>query len=341
MTHGHDFRRVINKNRQRGALCKSRSASQSRNIQVHTQLQQRTGAQRRALALAAMVALSVVGSALAPGLNGTALAKRNTAQLVQGFSNSTAIAIKDIQQATPSSIFVGGFNTPLADINVTLFGLSHTDVNDIDILLVGPQGQSALLVSDVGSSANNVTLTLDDQAPGQINSAGAMTSGTFQPTNFQTPDEFAPPAPASPKGARLAVFNSTDPNGEWRLFIEDDIPGNTGNLAGGWSMTITSANGVPNAEPDRNTVRAGQAVTDQGGVLANDHDPDDDSLTALLAGEPAKGTVSLQPDGAYTYRASKKAKGTDSFTYLAKDPRGLSDLETVTIQITKGKKKRK
>ena len=57
-------------------------------------------------------------------------------------------------------------------------------VNDLDILLVGPQGQSALLVSDVGSSANNVTLTLDDQAAEQIYSAGPMTSGSFQPTNF-------------------------------------------------------------------------------------------------------------------------------------------------------------
>ena len=75
--------------------------------------------------------------------------------------------------------------------------------------------------------------------------------------------------------------------------------------------------------------------------MTNDDDPDDDSLTAVLAGEPAKGTVSLRPDGSYTYRANKKTKGTDSFTYLAKDPRGLSDLETVTIQITKGKKKRK
>ena len=140
---------------------------------------------------------------------------------------------------------------------------------------------------------------------------------------------------------RLAVFNSTDPNGEWRLIIKDDTPNTGGTLAGGWSLNITSANGVPNAEPDRDTVRAGQAVTNQGGVLANDRDPDDDPLTAVLAGEPAKGTVSLRPDGSYTYRVGKKARGTDSFTYLAKDPGGLSDLETVTIQITKAKKKRK
>jgi VCBS repeat-containing protein len=112
-------------------------------------------------------------------------------------------------------------------------------------------------------------------------------------------------------------------------------------VATGWRLSITSANGIPDADPDSNTVRAGLAVTDERGVLRNDGDPDNDPLTAVLAGEPAKGTVSLQPDGSYTYLANKKAKGVDTFTYLATDPRGLSDLETVTIQITKAKKKRK
>lgn len=306
-----------------------------------TQYRNWKGANRRAVAFAAVMALTVAGSSIAPGISEQALARRTSAQLVQGFSNSSSIAIPEANQAPPSSILVSGFDTPIADIDVTLVGLTHGLVNDLDILLLGPQGQSALLVSDVGSSASNVTLTLDDQAPNQISSAGPMSTGTFQPTNFQTPDTFAAPAPTSPKGTLLAVFNSTDPNGEWRLIIRDDTLGNAGTLAGGWSMRIRSANGVPNAQPDRNTVRAGKSVTDLGGVLDNDEDPDDDSLTAVLAGQPTKGTVSLQPDGSYTYRAGRKAKGTDTFTYLARDPGGLSDLETVTISITKGKKKKR
>ena len=306
-----------------------------------TRQQPSKSAHWRAVTLASVMALSVAGSSVVPWMSESALARRGAAQLVQGFSNPAAIAISDANQTTPSSILVSGFDTPVADVDVTLFGLSHGQVNGLDIVLLGPQGQSALLASDVGSSANNVTLTLDDQAPDQISSAGPMSTGTFQPTNFQSSDSFTPPGPAAPRGALLAVFNSTDANGEWRLIIHDDSSGNTGTLAGGWSLRITSANGVPNAEPDTVTVRAGKSVTDQGGVLENDDDPDDDPLTAVLAGEPARGTVSLQPDGSYTYRANKKAKGRDSFTYLAKDPGGLSDLETVTIQITKGKKKRK
>lgn len=55
------------------------------------------------------------------------------------------------------------------------------------------------------------------------------------------------------------------------------------------------------------------------GVLTNDSDPDEDTLTAVLAGEPTRGTLTLAADGSFRYRASKKAKGTDSFSYLARN----------------------
>ena len=37
------------------------------------------------------------------------------------------------------------------------------------------------------------------------------------------------------------------------------------------------------------------------GILANDSDADGDSLTAVLATGPTKGTLSLSPNGAFTY----------------------------------------
>lgn len=93
--------------------------------------------------------------------------------------------------------------------------------------------------------------------------------------------------------------------------------------------------------PDSATVGASQSVTDQGGVLETDDDPGDDNVSVVLACGPAEGAVSLQPDGSYTYRASEVARGTDSFTYLATDSTGLSAVESETIEIAKGKKKRK
>jgi subtilisin-like proprotein convertase family protein len=288
------------------------------------------------------LAAALVVSALTSGADSVSARKRDNPKLVQTFGVSGPIAIPDGSQTLPSTIVVSGFETEVADVNVTLTGLTHGVVNDLDFLLIGPGGQTALIVSDVGSSANNVTLVLDDQAASQVSSAAAMISGTFQPTNFQSGDTFSPPAPTSPpSGSELGVFNSSDPNGTWSLHIRDDSFGNTGTLTGGWNLLITSANGVPNASPDTFSAQAGKALNEEVGVLSNDSDPDDDSLTAILAGKPKKGTLQFAPDGTFTYRPKKKAKGTDSFTYLAQDPGGLSALETISIQVKGKKKKRK
>jgi hypothetical protein len=291
---------------------------------------------------AAMVAALLAGG-LGPGFVVTALARPGaTPRLIRSFANTAPIAITAFQQSIPSQILVSGFAKEVADVDVTLSNFTHGSPGSVDFLLVGPGGQSALVVSDVGGSASAVTLTLDDGSAGQVPSSGPLASGTFQPTNFGTAsDSFGPPAPAKPSNAKLGVFSSTDPNGVWTLYVKNDTNG-TGALNGGWSLKITTANGVPNASSDTFQAQAGKALSEPPfGVLANDLDPDNDNLTAILAGKPRKGTVQLQPDGAFTYRPSKRAKGTDSFTYLAQDPSGLSDLETVTIQIQKAKAKKK
>ena len=79
------------------------------------------------------------------------------------------------------------------------------------------------------------------------------------------------------------------------------------------------------------------------GVLENDSDPDGDALIAILAGGPKKGSLDLESDGSFTYKAKKKARGKDSFTYLAEDASGLNSLTTVDIQVKakKHKKRRK
>jgi VCBS repeat-containing protein len=299
----------------------------------------------RAFALV-MIGLLLAG-ALGPGTAETSAARHRGARKLQTFSNATSIAIPSNAQATPSTISVSGFNTPIADVDVSLNSLTHPTASDLDILLVGPGGQTALIMSEAGDDTANDSLTFSDQAQTQLPPSDALVSGTFQPTNYEfgsAPDTFQAPAPANPpSGSALAVFNGTDANGAWTLFIreQDNIPAETGTLAGGWTLRITTASGVPNTQPETFQAQAGKTLTVPApGVLDNDSDPDDDALTALLAGQPSKGQVTMQPDGSFTYRANKKAKGTDTFTYLAQDTNGLSALETVTIQV-KGKKHKK
>ena len=252
--------------------------------------------------------------------------------------------------ATSSTIEVSGLAGPVADVNVNLIGITHgpNSSQDMDVLLVGPEGRSALILSDVGgnTTTTNVTLVLDDQQPDQLPSNATLTNGFFQPTNIGSPDTMnlgsGPITP--PSGASLGVFNGIDPNGTWRLWAYDDEPNGSprsgGGINGGWALTITTANGVPAAEPDRFRTKAGKTLSvDAPGVLKNDSDPDDDTLKARLIRRPEQGKVALKADGSFTYKSTKKAKGKDSFTYLAEDPSGLNARATVDIKIKAQKHK--
>ena len=162
------------------------------------------------------------------------------------FSNTGTITINDNAVATPypSNILVSGLGTSLTNVTLTLTGITHTFPDDIDMLLVGPQGQTAVIFSDVGGSiaASGVTITLDDSAALPLLDTGPLVSGTFQPTNIGTADTFPPPAPASfSTASALSIFTGTNPNGTWNLFVVDDLGGDSGSIAGGWSLTITAA----------------------------------------------------------------------------------------------------
>ena len=104
-------------------------------------------------------------------------------------------------------------------MTVTLNNLSHTFPDDIDILLVGPQGQNAIIMSDVGGGTDvvDITLTLDDDAANALPDGTVLTSGTFRPANYGAGDPFPAPAPAPSGNVPLSIFNGTDPNGMWSL----------------------------------------------------------------------------------------------------------------------------
>ncbi|HUR17304.1 MAG TPA: Ig-like domain-containing protein, partial [Acidimicrobiales bacterium] len=70
------------------------------------------------------------------------------------------------------------------------------------------------------------------------------------------------------------------------------------------------------------------------GVLANDTNTEDnDPLVAGQASDPAGGTVSLNPDGSFTYTPDAGFSGADTFTYTASDGRDYSARATVSITV--------
>lgn len=176
----------------------------------------------------------------------------------------------------PSRIFVSGLAGTIAAVTVTLNNLSHAFADDLDLLLVGPQGQQLVLLSDAGgaNAVANVTLTLDDSAANLLPDATAFASGTYRPTaynsgtaaNFPAPAPSGPYAFAAPFGtATLAsTFDCADPNGTWSLYVVDDKLGQVGSIAGGWCLNFTL--NAPPTVGGPQTVCPGGTTSGLGGV---------------------------------------------------------------------------
>ena len=171
------------------------------------------------------------------------------------FSNTNAIAINDsgtpptTGSLYPSSISVSGLDfQTISHLSITLNGLSHTFPSDLDIVLAGPGGQLCMLMSEVGGNTQfpvtDLTLTLDDLSANALPINSTLTSGTFKPTRqFPTLSfELPSPAPAgsSSAPAALSVYNGTDPNGMWNLFVVDESSPHSGSISRGWTMDVTT-----------------------------------------------------------------------------------------------------
>ncbi|MFP7226171.1 hypothetical protein SFC42_24095 [Priestia filamentosa] len=163
------------------------------------------------------------------------------------FTNTTPIIIPatgDVGPANPypSSIVVSGLTGSILKVTATFNNLSHTHPSDIIALLVGPGGENVILMAGAGNGFDivNVTLTFDDEAPTPLPENAQIVSGTFQPSNYEISTAPIPPAPPPPYGSTLSVFNGTNPNGTWNLFIFDQFEQDVGTMASGWELNITS-----------------------------------------------------------------------------------------------------
>ena len=173
-------------------------------------------------------------------------------------ANEAPIKIVDAARAVPypSAVDVSAESGTVADVNVTIAGFGHAFPDDVAFLLVGPSGDSTVLMSDVGGGSENVVngidLTFDDDADRGLADKGLLRTGSFRPT--QGTDKGGgnccgftggPPAPREPSGSDLSVFDGTDPNGEWDLYVADDSGGDRGRIAGGWSLEIELGDAQP------------------------------------------------------------------------------------------------
>ncbi|MBD0292065.1 MAG: cadherin-like domain-containing protein [Jiangellaceae bacterium] len=94
-------------------------------------------------------------------------------------------------------------------------------------------------------------------------------------------------------------------------------------------------NHPPSTTDDAYSTNVGTSLTVAApGVLTNDSDPDGDALTAMLESGPARGTLTLNADGSFSYAPAPGFTGAESFTYRAADGNGaVSAVTTVTITV--------
>jgi subtilisin-like proprotein convertase family protein len=162
-------------------------------------------------------------------------------------ANTASITIPDSGASTPYPAIInvpaGAINGSVVKVTATIDGLSHTYPSDIDLLLVGPTGQSVILMSDAGTGTDvsNITLVFDDSGPPLT--TAAIVAGTYHPTDLTSGDTWPAPAPAGPYGTAMAGFNGLSPTGDWKLYLVDDAGQDSGSIARGFAIDFQTTGG--------------------------------------------------------------------------------------------------
>jgi hypothetical protein len=183
--------------------------------------------------------------AIASTILALALLAAPAASEAETLSNGTPISIPALGAGSPypSTVQVDGVRGRLAEVQVYLMGITHPTADQIDVLLAGPEGQRTILMSDACSTEgfNSKIFFFADISPFALTPGICVTGHGYKPSDTDTgPDDvFGPPAPPGPYPAAMSVFNGTDPNGPWSLFVTDDEAGGAGQIEQGWLLNLT------------------------------------------------------------------------------------------------------
>jgi VCBS repeat-containing protein len=228
-------------------------------------------------------------------------------------SGSPSVAVGDFNRDGKPDFAAASFNSDTVAVRL------NTTVTN----------QAPTAVADAYSTAEDTVLTVN--APGVLGNdsdpdgnplSAVLGSGPSHGTLILNPNGSFTYSPA-------ANFNGSD------SFTYKASDGSlTSNLAT-VAITVSAVNDAPTAAADAYSTGEDTALTvDAPGVLANDKDPDGDRLHTVVGSAPSHGTLTLDPDGSFTYTPAANFNGSDSFTYRANDGTVESNQATVTITIT-------
>jgi adhesin/invasin len=207
-----------------------------------------------------------------------------------------------------------------------IFAASGLQSVTSDPFTVNPVSTTTRIISDMP----------DPSAPGQavtvtfeVTSPGGTPSGTVEVTASGGSESCSAGVSAgqclitlTAEGSR--TLTATFPGSSTFLSSSDNT-----------SHSVVAPDRPPTAEDDTYAANAGVPLTvnAEEGVLANDSDPDGDSMTASLVSGPANGTLDFNSDGSFVYTSSPTFFGSVTFTYQV-SAGGATAAATVTIIVT-------
>lgn len=169
----------------------------------------------------------------------TLASKPAAAQTTTSYSNTTTGTISETATTCTSPMvrnFTVAANAQVADVNIGV-QFTHTYRGHVRATLVSPAGTVVNLITNVGTSADNLNVLFDDSAAASIST---------HTTNDNT--AAAPPYQRTfrPEGS-LASFNGQGSAGTWQLTICDSLNGDNGNFTR-TDLTLVTVPIAPSAD---------------------------------------------------------------------------------------------
>ncbi len=235
----------------------------------------------------------------------------------------------------------------------------HGDLDDVriyDRALSG--GEVAALFSQDTSDTHSVSIVVTPVNDAPTISAPAnvlLGEGTVNVVTVTSSDiDGGTPTYSVAGGADAAAFSidsatgllrfKAAPNFEMPVDIDSDnvyevtvrvADGLGGNDYQPVRVFVADRNDAPVGTSDSYTVSGGTTFTAPApGVLANDFDEDGDPLAAVLVVTPTHGTLSLLPNGEFSYTPDANYSGKDSFSYRPVDGTVAGGRIDVAIKVT-------
>ncbi|MGL4400766.1 MAG: S8 family serine peptidase [Luteolibacter sp.] len=156
--------------------------------------------------------------------------------------NGGAITIIDNNTGSPSpsNLSVSGLVGRVQNLTAQLNGFSHSFVDDVGVLLHGPDAlKLRLFCGGSDSDVSSLNLTFDDEATIPFPSAGSIGTGSYQPSDNYGPDrDFIGDSNVEP-AASLGEYRGLSAIGNWRLYVQDFTAGDAGSISS-WRLNFTT-----------------------------------------------------------------------------------------------------